>query len=567
MKSRKLLSVLLASSMIASVALTGCGGKDDKKAEGEKSGENAQAVKMDKEQYLNVVLGAEPKTLDPSKATDLYSSQVLANTMEALTRLEVGKDGKDVIKPGAAKEWKKSEDGLKWTFTLRDMKWSDGQAVTAEQFVYGITRTLDQKTGSQYAFLLFPIKNANEFNTGKAKAEDLGVKAIDEKTIEFTLASPCAYFLDLTYFKVMEPQRKDIIEKHGDKYGSEVDTMVFSGPFIISEWVHNNKVELVKNKDYWDAENVKLEKATMKIIKEETARMNELYNGSLDAAAVTKQEWVEKFNQTGKFEVKKGYDGSATYTFFNQKDKYFANAKIRKAFIIANDRAGTASTLFRGLAEPANAWCPPAIQIDGKDYRETATYLPVEELKKANSDPKALLIEGLKELGLDPDPAKHTFKVLQSGTDARAKEFAEFDQQNYSKALGVNIECDYAEWAVFQKRTDEGDYQIAGQAWGADYNDPNTFFDMFMSEAGICNTGWKSEKYDSLIKEAGNSIDPAKRLEKFKEAEKLLVFEDGVISPGVWRFKNTFVRKYIKNYMSPTFGALDLKYTYTEGRE
>lgn len=567
MKSRKLLSVLLASSMVASVALTGCGDKDKDKAAGENTGDKAQTVKMDKEQYLNVVLGAEPKTLDPSKATDLYSSQVLINTMEALTRLEVGQDGKDVIKPGAAKEWKKSDDGLKWTFTLRDMKWSDGQAVTAEQFVYGITRTLDQKTGSQYAFLLFPIKNANEFNTGKAKAEDLGVKAVDEKTIEFTLASPCAYFLDLTYFKVMEPQRKDIIEKHGDKYGTEPDTMAFTGPFIISEWVHNNKVELVKNKEYWDAENVKLEKATMKIIKEETARMNELYNGSLDTAGVSKQEWVDKFNQTGKFDVKKGYDASATYTFFNQKDKYFANAKIRKAFIIANDREGTAATLFRSLAEPAMAWCPPAIQIDGKDYREKAAYLPVQELKKANADPKALLIEGLKELGLDPDPSKHTFKVLQSGTDARSKEFAEFDQQNYSKALGVNIECDYAEWAVFQKRTDEGDYQIAGQAWGADYNDPNTFFDMFMSNAGICPTGWKSDKYDNLIKEAGNTVDPAKRLEKFKEAEKLLIFEDGVISPGVWRFKNTFIRKYIKNYMAPTFGALDLKYTYTDGRE
>lgn len=568
MKSRKLLSVLLASSMVASVALTGCGGKDKNNAAGgDNAGDKAGAVKMDKEQYLNVVLGTEPKTLDPSKATDLYSTQVLANTMEALTRLEVGQDGKDVIKPGAAKEWKKSDDGLKWTFTLRDMKWSDGQAVTAEQFVYGIQRTLAKETGSQYAFLLFPIKNANEFNTGKAKAEEVGVKAVDEKTLEFTLASPTPYFLDLTYFKVMEPQRKDIIEKHGDKYGTEPETMVFTGPFAITEWVHNNKIELVKNKEYWDAENVKLEKATMKIIKEETARMNELFNGSLDTAGVTKPEWVDKFNQTGKFDVKRGYDASSTYTFFNQKDKFFGNAKIRKAFIIAEDRAGYASTIARNQAEPATAWCPPAIQIDGKDYREKAAYTPVEDLKKAYSDPKALLIEGLKEAGLDPDPSKHTIKYLQSGTSARDKEIAEFAQQNYGKTLGVNIECEYVEWAIFQKRTDEFDYQIASQGWTGDYNDPNTFFDMFMSNAGICPSGWKSDKYDSLIKEAGNTTDPAKRVEKFKEAEKILVFDDAVISPGVWRFKNTFVRKYIKNYMAPTFGTLDLKYTYTDGRE
>jgi len=187
-KSKRLLASLLSLSLITSVVLVGCKKDEEKKDDGKES--QSQEAKMDKEQYLNVVLGQEPKTLDPSKATDLYSSQVLVNVMETLTRLEVDSDGKDVIKAAAAKEWKKSDDGLKWTFTLREMKWSDGKPVTADQFVYGITRTLAKETGSQYAFLLYPIKNAQEFNTGKAKAEDLGVKAIDEKTLEFTLASP-----------------------------------------------------------------------------------------------------------------------------------------------------------------------------------------------------------------------------------------------------------------------------------------------------------------------------------------------------------------------------------------
>jgi oligopeptide transport system substrate-binding protein len=563
-KSKKLLAALLASSMVASIALVGCGAKGEKPTENKPGTETSKA---DKEQYLNVVLAAEPKTLDPSKATDLYSSQVLTNVMEALTRLEVGQDGKDVIKPGAAKEWKKSDDGLKWTFTLRDMKWSDGKPVTAEQFVYGITRTLDQNTGSQYAFLLYPIKNAQEFNSGKAKAEDLGIKAVDEKTLEFTLASPTAYFLDLTYFKVMEPQRKDIIEAAGDKYGTEPNTMVFCGPYTITEWVHNNKVELVKNKEYWDAENVKLEKATMKIIKEETSRMNELLNGSLDVAAVTKPEWITKFDETKKFDVKKGYDSSATYTFFNFNNPIFKNDKVRKAFIVAEDRAGKASTLYKNLAEPAYAWCPPAIQINGKDYRDKVNFKPIEDLKAQYKDPKALLQEGLKELGMDTDVSKITLKYLQSGTDAKAKEFAEFAQQNYKNTLGINIECEYVEWAIFQKRTDEMDYQIASMAWGADYNDPMTFFDMWMSTAGIVPTGWKNPKYDELIKQTTETTDPEKRTDLFKQAEKLLIAEDSVVSPGVWRFKNTYIRKHVKNYMAPTFGNLDLKYTYTEGRE
>jgi oligopeptide transport system substrate-binding protein len=564
-KSKRLLASLLALSVVASSALVGC-----KKTETPKPDDKTPATeeaKMDKEQYLNVVLAQEPKTLDPSKATDLYSSQVLTNVMEALTRLETGADGKDVIKAGAAKEWKKSDDGLKWTFTLRDMKWSDGKPVTADQFVYGLTRTLAKETGSQYAFLLFPIKNAQEYNSGKAKAEDLGIKAVDDKTLEFTLSNPTAYFLDLTYFKVMQPQRKDIIEQHGDKYGTEPNTMVFCGPYTITEWVHNNKVELVKNKDYWDAGNVKLEKATMKIIKEETSRMNELFNGSLDATTVTKPEWIQKFDETKKFDVKKGYDTGATYTFFNFKNKVFQNAKVRKAFIIAEDRAGKVSTLYKNLAEPAYAWCPPAIQINGKDYRDKVNYKPIEDLKNENKDAKALLIEGLKELGMDPDPSKLTLKYLQSGTDANAKLFAEFAQQNFKNALGINVECEYVEWAIFQKRTDEFDYEIASMAWGADYNDPMTFFDMWMSNAGIVPTGWKNEKYDKLIEEATKTIDPEKRTQIFKDAEKVLVYEDGVMSPGVWRFRNTYVRKYIKNYMSPAFGNLDLKYTYTQGRE
>ncbi|HCQ90757.1 MAG TPA: peptide ABC transporter substrate-binding protein, partial [Clostridium sp.] len=221
MKSKRLLVSLLTVSLTASIALAGCGKKaDEKPAEG--GNENTSQVKMDKDQYLNVVLRSEPKSLDPSKSADGYTSEVLTNVMESLTRVETDENGKRVINPGAAESWKQSDDGKTWTFKLRDMKWSDGQPVTAEQFVYGIRRTLDPKTASQYAFLLEPIKNAQTFNKdkdGKFNVEELGVKAIDEKTIEFTLERPCSYFLDLTYFRVMEPQRQDIIEKHGDKYG------------------------------------------------------------------------------------------------------------------------------------------------------------------------------------------------------------------------------------------------------------------------------------------------------------------------------------------------------------
>lgn len=568
MKNKRLLSTILVITMASSVFLYGCSNKSADK--GKKDGEsltNKEEIKMDKEQYLNFLLGAEPKTLDPAKVYDIYSSQVHVNIMEALTRLEADENGKEVINPGAATEWSLSDDGLTWTFKLRKMKWNDGVDVTADQFVYGILRTLAADTGSPCGYLLYPIKNAEAYNANKAKAEDVGVKVIDERTLEIKLENPCAHFLNLTYSKIMEPQRKDIIEKHGDRYGSEVDTMVFCGPFIMKEWIHNNRIELEKNPTYWDSDVVKLEKVKMKVIKEENSRMNELFNGSLDMGGVSKKEWIDKFDATGEFEVKKSYDTSVCYTFFNQQDKYFKNAKIRKAFLLVDDREGAVKALYRDLAEPCYAWVPPAVQVGDDEFRIKTNYRPVDELKKENPDAKKLLIKGLKEEGLDPDPSKHTIKLLQSGTSSKDKEFAEFSQQNFQSTLGVKVECDFVEWPIFQKRTGEMDYQLGSQAVFADYNDPMTYFDMWMSTATTVPTGWKNEKFDDIVKKAGKSMDNEERIKLFNEAEKIFIYDDAVISPTVWRFKNTYVRKYVKNYMSPTFGSLDLKKIYTDGRE
>jgi len=262
----------------------------------------------------------------------------------------------------------------------------------------------------------------------------------------------------------MQPLREDIINQHGDKYGSDANTMVFCGPFTISEWVHNNKVELTKNPEYWDAENVKLEKATMKIIKDESARMNELSNGSLDISKVVKTEWIDKFDSMGEFENRRGYDGSTAYTFFNHDDKLFSNAKVRKAFIIAEDRDNKIKTLRKGLGEKALSFVPPNVLMDGEDYRTRNKELAVKDLIDENPDPKVLLIEGMKELGLGEDPSTVTIKYLQSGTSAQDKEFAEFQQSVYKEKLGINVDVEYVEWAIFTDRTHAQEYQVAAQA-------------------------------------------------------------------------------------------------------
>jgi oligopeptide transport system substrate-binding protein len=562
-KTKRLMATLLTLSLTASVALVGCGKNEAKKDDSKP----ADTAKMDKVQFVNGVMISEPKSLDPSIATDAVASEALVNCMEGLTRIEQDKDGKDVIKEAGAEKWETNADKTVWTFHLRDYKWSDGKPVTAKDFEFAIKRALDPKVGSTYAFILFPIKNAQQYNASKAKVDEVGIKAKDDKTLEFTLEKACPYFLDLTYFKVMYPQREDIVKAQGDKFGTESNTLVFNGPFILKNWAHQSKMEFEKNPTYWDKDSVKLEKLTINIIKDETARMNSLFNGSIDQGAVGKAEWVDKFTKTGKFDVLKKNDPSASYTHFNQKDKYFKNVKIRQAFSLAIDREQELKILYRGLGQPAYGWCPPTLQIGGQDFREKVAIEPLKKFKDEHPDAKALLIEGLKEEGLDPDPAKMVVTALQSGTTARDREVAEFNQQEYKKTLGIEMKAEYVEWPIFQKRTDAFEYQLASVAWGGDYNDPNTFFDMFMTGANIVATGWSNPKYDDLIKKAADTTDADKRTEYFKQAEQILVVDDAVIAPIYYRMKNTFRSKFLKNVMSPLFGQNDYKYAYTEGRK
>ena len=293
---KRAISMFLAVAVALSIMYTGCNQKESK-----------IGGEIDKNQYLNVVLGAEPKTLDPSKGSDLYSSQVLNEVMEGLTRIEQDKNGRDVVKAAGAESWKVSEDGLIWTFKLRNYNWSDGVKVKAADFEYGIKRTLNPKTASGYAFLLNPIKGAKLFSSKKAGEEQVEVRAIDENTLEIKLEGPCPYFLQNTYFRVMYPQRRDIVEKLGDKYGAEGDGMVYCGPFVIKEWVHDSKLQLVKNDKYWDEKSVKLNGIAMRVVKEENSRMSELAKGSLDLAVVTKEEWIKKLNESGNFIIEKSY--------------------------------------------------------------------------------------------------------------------------------------------------------------------------------------------------------------------------------------------------------------------
>ncbi|KHD35496.1 peptide ABC transporter substrate-binding protein [Clostridium acetobutylicum] len=563
MKSKKLLSVILSAAVISTVALSGCGSS---------STSAGASGALDKDQHLNVeVPTSDVKTLDPSKGSDGYSAYVLQETMEALARDEV-KNGKEVVVPAGAKSWSQSSDGLTWTFHLRDNKWSDGKPVTADQYVYALRRSLDANTASEYAYLLIGagIKNSDEINKGKMSSDQLGVSAPDSKTLVINLSHPCAYFEKLLNFKFFIPQREDMVKKAGSKYGSAANTLVYNGPFKMTSMVSGNKIELVKNDQYWDKKSVKLDKVTMYFMDDANTMLNALQSGQIDIADTLRPEWVSRFNKTGKFNQVTGNVPTNSYLEFNNQDKnkLLTNAKIRKAISLSLNRKDYLKTTSYNIGTVSNAWVPKAIDIGDESYRSKANV----SVKDSKEDPKELFKQGLKELGMDTDLSKVVLNDEEAGTDERHKLEGDYLINAFKKNLGVTLKVDYKEWKQFLQDEEDLNYEMqSGEMWSADYNDPMTFMDMWETDAAKTKNGYANKEYDALIEDAKIQKDQAKRLDDFKKAEDLLVNKDAAIAPTFSQGENLFAYKYVKGIQTPQFGAsgsrdVEFKYAYISGK-
>lgn len=531
-----------------------------------KKNQNKIIDKPDKQQYMTMAVPVELKTLDVNKVEDSYTSQIVSEIFEGLTRPEQDKSGKILIKPAGAESWDVSENGLVWTFHIRDYNWSDGKKVTASDYVYGIKRSLNPSNGSKFAYLLAPISGADEYNNRIVGEQSVGVKAKDDKTLQIRLERPCPYFLNLTYLKIMMPVRKDIVDKYKESYGADSSKSVFNGPFTVKRWENRNSMELEKNENYWDSKNVILNNISIKVIKGQDDELKALQDGIIDLA-IGKPEWSKKIKNASKFDIIKDIEPSVSYEFFNQKDKLFGNADIRKAFSAALDREDIVKDIYNEAAVPAYSWCPPGIQISGDDFRKKSNYEPVKKLIEEEKDPRALLIKGLKEVGADSNPSNNTISILQIGSDIQSKEFTDYFKNMWEKNLGVKISVKYVDWNTFQNNIENMKYQMAGMIWNADYNDPLSQFDMWSSEMALIPTGWTDKKYDSLIEKARTTKDQDARFKAFKDAENILVYEDAVVAPIAYRQKDAYKYKYIKNAMFPGVGTgIELKYACVQGR-
>lgn len=549
---KKLVAALLVTAM--TLSLTACGGG------GDKNGSDGGG------QYYNTYLSTDPSTLDPIKGNDNYGMKIVQNTMEPLTRL-VEKDGKQVREGAGAESWEPNEDGTVWTFKLRDNKWSDGQDVTAADYAYGIMQTLNPEAGSPNAFFTAPyIKNGTQVSEGELPVEELGVKVVDDKTLEITLESPTPYFMAITDTRACYPVRQDIAEEYGETFGAEADKFVCNGPFKIESWKHNSEIVLVKNDTYWDKDNVKLDKINYMIQSDETAVFNSFDSGQLDYCTTGSEEWAGRFDKKDGVERVDATIPSMRYDFFNVKDELFSNLNVRKAFVLAVDREDMAKTIYQDMHLPAYWWVPMAVSTGELGEYRSQVDAPLEKAVK-EEDPKELLLKGMEELGLGSDPSQITVNYSLSATTQWARNYGEYVQQKYKEVLGVNIELDFNEWPAFQQKTNNGEYQMANMTWSTDYDDPMSMISLFTTaNSSNIPTGWSNEAFDALIDQAGKEMDEAARVELYRQAEEILFTEGYNICPLVNEEQHAFNYSYVKNLNKMYTSSSGLKYVYIEGR-
>ncbi|MDO5018489.1 MAG: peptide ABC transporter substrate-binding protein [Lagierella massiliensis] len=567
MKSKKkVLSLLLACSMLF---VTACSqGNNDGTDGNVNTTDDAVSESGSSEgMYYNTLLDAEPNTLDAQKGSDLYGNKIINNINEPLLRMGEKEDGTNEILPAAAEKYEVSEDGLVYTFHLREgMTWEDGEPLTAKDYEYGIKRSVDPATGSESAFLLDPIKNFAKLNgaEGEVNMDELGVKAIDDLTLEVTLENPASYFPTLVPFRVMLPCRQDLVEQHNEKYGAEADTVLSCGPFKISEWTHNSRITLVKNEDYWDKDNVKVETVNLPIMTDTNTVMNSFSVGEVDAVRTSLPEWVEKFKDMDTVKNQEVSIPSVGYLSINHDDEYLKNDKIRLAISLAIDKQGLVDMVSKGIQKPATGWVPGGMELDGTDFRKDNgdTY---EQLRKDNEDLKALFVEGLKELGKDEDPAKADLTLIYTNAPL-VKQICEFIQQSVNSTLGTEIKLETMEWPILSGRIQQGDYQLGYLAWTADYNDPSAMLTLFMSTANAVNTNWEDPKYDELVRDAIKSKDPKEALEKYEEAEQILS-DQTVIIPLTHGGSLQFYYDFVKGITFNEFTTTGYKTIDTSGRK
>ncbi|MBX6323100.1 MAG: peptide ABC transporter substrate-binding protein [Rhodospirillaceae bacterium] len=493
------------------------------------------------EQVLHRGNGAEPETLDPHKSTGVTENNIENDLFEGLVAWSA--DGK--VTPAIAESWDVSDDGKVYTFHLRDAKWSNGDPLTAEDFVYSFRRAVDPATASDYAPILAPIVNASEAIAGKVKPDQIGVEAVDAKTLKITLNAPTPYLTGLLCHNIGMPVHRATVEKFGDQWtrpGNEVG----DGAYVISEWVPQDHITLVKNPNYWDAANVKLDKVVYYPTEDIEEELKRYRAGELDITYEVPSGQVKWLLENMKDEFhNEPYLGTYYYVINLTKAPLGKDKRIREALSMAVDRETLVDKITQAGELPAYAWVPP--NLEGYEQQQAA--FKDWPMDKRIAEARKLLAEA----GYGPD--KPLKIELLYNTSENHKKIAVAIASMWKKALGVEVTLRNEEWKVYLDTRDKKNFEIARAAWIGDFPDPVNFLDMFLSDAGQRNdAGYDNPKFDELMHQAAATADAAARMKLLEQAERLFI-DDVAMIPIYHYTTHHMVKPKVKGW---AFNILDI---------
>jgi len=537
-------------------------------------------------QEVTYNLGTEPATIDPALSQGIPEANIILQTFDGLTRI----DNKNMPQPAIAASWKISADLKTYTFTLRDASWTNGTPVTAYDFEYAWIRALSPELAAVYAYQLYYVRGGQAFNTsikvgskyyvqavdakgnpltkkegGKdvpvadmAKeidpSKDVGVKALDAKTLQVELESPTVYFLNLTAFPTLMPVCKAVVSTN-DKWAADVTNYVTNGPFTLTQWSHNDKMTFVNNPTYWDKAAVKLTKITYLMVTDESTALSMFQSGQMDVGSTVPIAELPKLVASGDAQILP-YLGTYYYQI-NVTKKPFDDVRVRKALNLAIDRAAITTSVTKGGQIPALAFVPGGIAdaAAGSDFRTVGgTFYKDNDIATAQ--------KLLADAGYPGGKGFPPFALLFNTSNAH-QSIAEAIQQMWNKNLGITCTLKVEEWGVYLDDRNNLNYQVARAGWIGDYMDPNTFLDMWVTDGGNNGTGYANKTYDALIAKAKATVDPKARMATLHDAEKLLMTDYPII-PIYFYTNPVLITKHVKNFYQSTLGFVDWKTAYME---
>lgn len=522
------MALVLAAVLASGMVLTACGGSGN--AAKETTGSNSSTTATTTGGLdLAVQVGPDPETVDPALNTAIDASNIILHAFETLLTFDENND----IVPGQAESYEVSDDGLTYTFHLRDgLKWSDGSDFTAEDFVYSWKRLADPNTAAPYAAdMLSTVKGYEEAAAGNIDA--LGVSAPDATTLVVELAAPCVYFDKIITHASMAPVKKDVVEANGDQWALAPGTYVSNGPLKMIEWVPGSHMTFGKNENYWNADKVTLNSLKFVLMEDSNAAYSAYQTGEVQMIKDIPTEEIPSLQDSPDYHLDPRL--ATSYTIFNTQKEPFDDARVRMALSLAVDREYVANTLMIGTVAPATNFVGPGISDAeaGSSFEEVTRKNNGGDFFNVN-DYEADLAKAKELLAEAGYPNGEGFPIIEYMTNDSGynKPVAEYLQSAW-KELGVTMDIKIVEWSTFTPTRRAGDFQICRGGWVYDYDDPSNMLNLLSSTSGNNDGKYSNPEVDKLLEEARTTADKTEHYEKLHAAENLIL-EDAAVSPLVY---------------------------------